>query len=198
MDLSAVQAHEPAAVTDEPRESAVIVPIIEREDPQLLFIKRAEDLANHAGEMSFPGGRRESTDPTLWETALREGNEEIGIDPETARLGGRLDDIRTITRFSVRPFVATLPQAEYRPRSPEVARVAPLSLSELTDCENYESEQREHPHHGTIRLHYFHVGEYTVWGATARILVQFLQLTTDWEPPSTVDRVVGADADFPV
>ena len=199
MDLSAVRDHEPVPVTDEDEESAVLVPVVDRaDDPHLVFTKRSEHLPNHPGQMSFPGGRREPEDASLAETATREAHEEIELEPADADIVGRLDDIRTVSRFSVRPFVARVPDRTYRPHSPEVAEVAPLSLSALTSRENYDSEHREHPHHGRIRLHYFRVDGFTVWGATARMLVQFLELATDWTVPSEVDRVVEPDADFPV
>jgi hypothetical protein len=111
---------------------------------------------------------------------------------------GRLDDIRTVTRYSVRPFVARVPDREYVPCDEEVAEVAVLPLAGLTDLDNYESERRDHPYYGTIRLHFFYVDGYTVWGATGRILVQFLQLVTDWAMPPEPDRVVDADTEFPV
>ena len=197
MDLSGVRDHGPTAVTDEDRESAVVVPVLDG-GTRLLFTKRAEHLPNHPGQMSFPGGRREPADETLRETALREGREEVGLDAERVRFVGRLDDIRTVTNFSVRPFVAQVPDRRYDLCSPEVAETAPLSLAALTDRENYDSERRDHPHHGEIRLHYFRVDGYTVWGATARMLAQFLELATDWSAPSEVDRVVDPDAEFPV
>ena len=198
MDLEAVRAHDAAAVTDEEQESAVLVPVIEREGgPALLFIKRAEDLSNHPGQMSFPGGRREPEDGTLEATAKREGNEEVGLLPEELSIVGRLDDIRTVSEFSVRPFVARVPDREYRPGDNEVAEVAVLPIAALTDRENYESERRDHPHYGEIRLHFFHVGGYTVWGATANMLVQLLEWTTDWTRPPEPDRTVDADADLP-
>ena len=197
MDLSGVRNHGPTAVADEDRESAVVVPVLDG-GARLLFTKRAEHLPNHPGQMSFPGGRREPEDETLRETALREGREEVGLDTEGVRFVGRLDDIRTVTNFSVRPFVARVPDRRYDPCSPEVAETAPLSLAALTDRENYDSERRDHPHHGEIRLHYFRVDGYTVWGATARMLAQFLELATDWSVPSEVDRVVDPDAEFPV
>ena len=197
MNLSGVCSHGPTAVTDEDRESAVVVPVLDGE-PRLLFTKRAEHLPNHPGQMSFPGGRREPEDATLQETALREGREEVGLETEGVRIVGRLDDIRTVTNFSVRPFVARVPDREYDPCSPEVAETAPLSLAALTDRENYDSERRDHPHHGEIRLHYFRVDGYTVWGATARMLAQFLELATDWSVPAEADRVVDPDAEFPV
>jgi 8-oxo-dGTP pyrophosphatase MutT (NUDIX family) len=199
MDFEAVRAHEPDVVTDERRESAVIVPVLDRDgEPHLVFTERAEHLSNHPGQMSFPGGRREPEDRDLRETALREGEEEICLDPDEVSFVGRLDDIRTVTNFSVRPFVARVPDREYEPCEHEVAEVAVLPTAELTDLDNYYSEYRDHPHYGDIRLHYFYVDGYTVWGATARILVQFLELATDWEPPAEVDAVEEPDADYPV
>ena len=199
MDLAGVRNHRPSAVTDEEREAAVIVPVVERAaGPHLLFTKRADHLQDHPGQMSFPGGGREPEDGTLEATALREANEEIGLDPETVDCVGRLDDIRTVTRYSVRPYVARIPDAEYRPSDQEVAEIAVLSITDITDLSNYESERRDHPHYGDIRLHFFRVDGFTVWGATARMLVQFLDLATDWEMPPEVDRVVGRDADLPL
>jgi len=197
MDLSRVRGHEPAAVTGGKRESAVVVPLLDGES-RLLFTKRAEHLPNHPGQMSFPGGRREPEDGSLRETALREGHEEVGLDADRVRFVGRLDDIRTVTNFSVRPFVVHVPDREFDPCSPEVAETAALSLAALTDRDSYDSERRDHPHHGEIRLHYFRVDGYTVWGATARMLAQFLELATDWSVPPEADRVADPDAKFPV
>jgi 8-oxo-dGTP pyrophosphatase MutT (NUDIX family) len=199
MDLEAVSAYDPEAVTDEREESAVVVPVIDpAAEPRLLLTKRAEHLSNHPGQMSFPGGRREPDDGSLEATARREGNEEVCLDPRAVSVVGRLDDIRTVTEFSVRPFVARVPDREYTPCDDEVAETAALSIDALTDLDNYESEYRDHPHYGSIRLHYFYVDGYTVWGATARILVQFLDLATGWNLPPEPDRTVPPDADFPV
>ena len=197
MNLHGVQAHEPEVVSDQRRESAVVVPVIERDVPHLLLTKRAEDLSNHPGQMSFPGGRREPHDEDPWETAIREAHEEVCLPREEISLVGRLDDIRTVTGFSVRPFVALAPDHEYVPCEDEVAEIAVLSVPELIDLDNYHGEYREHPYHGRIRLHYFYVDGYTVWGATARMLVQLLELTTEWTA-SDVQKVVEADAEYPV
>ncbi|MFC6836496.1 NUDIX hydrolase [Halomarina ordinaria] len=198
MDLSRVAAHRPVEVTDEEREAAVLVPLVARDDgPAILFTKRADHLGEHPGQMSFPGGGREPTDEDLLATALREANEEIGLDPETVEVVGRLDDIRTVTSYSVRPFVAWVPDTTYVPDEREVAEIAVLPVADLTDRSNYESERREHPHYGEVRLHFFHVDGFTVWGATGNMLVQFLELATDWRMPEEVDRVVDPDADLP-
>ncbi|MFB6297041.1 MAG: CoA pyrophosphatase [Salinirussus sp.] len=198
MDLEGVRRQDPAVVDGADREAAVVVPTIHAgSGPAVLFTKRADHLQDHPGQMSFPGGGREPDDADLEATARREANEEIGLEPEEIDVVGRLDDIRTVTRYSVRPFVATVPDREYVPADEEVAEVAVLPVAALTDPGNYESERRDHPYYGEIRLHYFRIEGYTVWGATARMLVQLLELATDWEMPETVDREVGADADLP-
>jgi 8-oxo-dGTP pyrophosphatase MutT (NUDIX family) len=197
MNFDRVRDHEPLVVDDEPRQAAVVVPVVSRDDEAILFTKRADHLQDHPGQMSFPGGGREPEDEDLLRTALREANEEIGLDPRAANVVGRLDDIRTITRYSVRPFVARIPEREYVPDDQEVAEIVRLSVAELTDLDNYESEQRDHPHYGQIRLHFFYVDGYTVWGATARMLVQLLELATDWRQPPEPDRYAGPDDDLP-
>lgn len=199
MDLSGIRRHQPVAADDAERWAAVIAPVLTRAgEPHILFTKRADHLGDHPGQMAFPGGGREPSDPDLEATAKREADEEIGLHPEEVDVVGRIDDITTVTGYAVRPFVARVPDREYDPDEQEVAEIVALSVADLTDRENYESERREHPQHGDRRLHFFHVDGYTVWGATGRMLVQLLELTTDWRVPETVDRVVDPDADLPV
>ncbi|MFB6267027.1 MAG: CoA pyrophosphatase [Halodesulfurarchaeum sp.] len=196
MDLGRVAAYEPVAIGDEERDAAVLVPIVERpEGPHILFIKRSDHLGEHPGQMGFPGGGQEPRDGDLRQTAIREANEEIGLRPDEIRFVGRLDDTRTTSRYAITPFVARIPDRTYRPDGREVSEVAILPLSALTDPGNYEVERREHPLFGEATIHFFHVDAYTVWGATGRILVQFLELATDWEAPGEVDHVVDPDAD---
>jgi len=187
------------AATDEGvRDAAVLAPVIDRDGADhVLFTKRAEHLTDHPGQMSFPGGGREPDDADLLATALREASEEIGLEGGEADVVGHLTDIRTVTNYRVRPFVGRVPDREYVPRDSEVAEIAVLPVAGLVDPGNYESERRDHPHYGEIRLHFFHVGGYTVWGATANMLVQLLEWTTDWTRPPEPDRTVDADADLP-
>ncbi|USZ68935.1 CoA pyrophosphatase [Halorussus salilacus] len=196
MELGRVAEYAPREVTDEDRDAAVLAPVVVRDgEYHLLFTKRADHLGEHAGQMSFPGGGREPSDADLRDTALREADEEIGLRPEEADVVGRLDDIRTTSRYAVTPYVATVPDREYVPDEREVAEIAILPVSGLLDPENYESERREHPQYGEAVVHFFRVNGYTVWGATGRILVQLLELTTDWRAPEKIDRVVDPDAD---
>ncbi len=199
MDWERVIDHEPSGAIDGDQEAAVLVPVVTRpEGAYLLFTKRADDLGEHPGQMSFPGGGREPEDGTLEATAKREAFEEVRLDPKEAEIVGRLDDIPTVSNYSVRPFVARVPDREYIPDEREVAEIVLLPVAGLTNLENYESERRDHPYYGDIRIHYFRVNGYTVWGATGRMLVQFLELATDWRMPPEADRVVDPDAEYPV
>jgi len=196
MDLSRVARHVPRQVTDEERDAAVLAPVIVRDgEYSLLFTKRADHLGEHPGQMSFPGGGREPRDVDLTATALREANEEIGLRSEEVRVVGRLDDIYTTTRYAITPIVARVPDRTYEPDEREVAEIAVLSLADLLDPENYELERREHSEYGEIDVHFFRVDGFTVWGATGRILAQFLELACGWTPPRRPDYVVDPDAE---
>ncbi|MES3517640.1 MAG: CoA pyrophosphatase [Natronomonas sp.] len=199
MDWERIAAYEPDVDVEEDREAAVLVPVITRSDGEyLLFTKRADHLGEHPGQMSFPGGGREPSDESLEATARREAHEEIGLLPETADIVGRLDDIQTITNYAVRPFAARIPDQDYVPDEREVAQIVTLPISALTDLDNYESEKRDHDYYGEVRIHFFRVDGYTVWGATGRMLVQFLELAMGWEMPPEADRTVDPDAEYPV
>ncbi|WP_135533371.1 NUDIX hydrolase [Halostella pelagica] len=188
LDLDRVTEYTPRAVTGEKYDAAVLIPVVERDgEAHLLFTKRAEHLGEHPGQMSFPGGGREPEDEDLQATALREAREEIGLDPEETEVLGRIDDIRTVTEYSVTPFVARVPDREYEPDDGEVAEIAVLSVADMLDDANYDYERREHPHYGEVVIHYFRVDGYTVWGATGRIVVDFFELTTNWRAPERID-----------
>jgi 8-oxo-dGTP pyrophosphatase MutT (NUDIX family) len=196
LDLAGLHDHDPAVVDDERRQAAVLAPVLDRPDgDHLLFIRRADHLGQHAGQMGFPGGGREPSDADLTATALREADEEVGLRPDEAEVVGRLDDVRTVSEYAVRPFVGRVPDRTYVPDGREVAAVATLPVAGLVDRTNYESELRDHPHYGEVRLHFFHVDGHTVWGATGRMVVNLLELATDWSVPEEVDRVVDPDAD---
>src|SRR6056297_2653708 len=125
--IEPIARHSPTSIEDQPSDAAVVVPIVDRPDGlAILFTKRAEHLGEHPGQMSFPGGGREPEDDGLRATALREAHEEIGLHPDEAEVVGRIDDIRTITEYSVTPFVARVPDREFVPNDDEVAEIAVL------------------------------------------------------------------------
>lgn len=191
LTLEPVADHTPLVIDDQEHDAAVLAPIVERDgDHYLLFTRRADHLGEHPGQMSFPGGGAEPEDESILATALREANEEIGLDTAETEVIGQLDDIRTVTEYAVTPFVARVPDREYVGDGNEVAEIVCLPVSGLLDPDNYEYERRDHPYYGDIVIHYFHVEGYTVWGATGRILVQLLELTTEFEAPERVDRAL--------
>lgn len=196
MDLGRVGGHEPVTIGDAERDAAVLVPIVERSGgPSLLFIRRADHLGVHPGQMSFPGGGKEPRDRTLRDTAIREAWEEIGLRATEVDVVGRLDDTRTTSGYAITPFVGRIPDRTYVPDRREVASVVFLDVDALLDPANYERKRREHPLFGEAILHFFTVEDHTVWGATGRILVQFLELATDWTPPAEPSPARGPEAD---
>lgn len=169
----------------EPTSAAVLVPVIDRADGSyLLFTERASHLPDHAGEMSFPGGRREDADADALDTALRESTEEIGLDPTEAEPVGQLPDINAPTGDQVRPFVARVPDREYDPAPSEVSDIVRLPARALVDHENYRAEYHPGMDGPAETLPYFRVDGVVVWGLTGYLTGRLLQTTADWEPPA--------------
>jgi 8-oxo-dGTP pyrophosphatase MutT (NUDIX family) len=146
------------------------------DDPGLVFTERRADLRRHAGEISFPGGRRDEGDADLRATALREAEEEIGLDPAQVKAGEALPAIKTfVTNYLVHPFVGYVPHPrglDLRPNPSEVETVLTFSLELLR--EGYEMRRlvrRGVPIHTPT----YEVEGHLIWGATARILADLLQ-----------------------
>lgn len=152
--------------------AAVLVPVVARPAGlTVLLTQRTDHLHHHAGQISFPGGRVESTDVSAVMTALRETEEEIGLDPERVELLGELAEYRTGTGFSVTPVVGLVhPPFDLRLDAFEVAEAFEVPLSFLLDPANHE--RREMEYEGRMRQYYAvpYQGRF-IWGATAGILV---------------------------
>lgn len=150
--------------------AAVLVPLyVDGGALHAVFTRRHEDLRIHAGQISFPGGRRDPGDPSLAHTALRESHEEIGLERSAVELLGALQPTPTIsTDFAVYPFVGMIRAGlAWTPSAQEVDEVLELSLRELR--RGYE--RRTLTRRGVrFRTDAFVLGEHIVWGATARIL----------------------------
>lgn len=156
-------------------EAAVLVPVFGHpDDPGLVFTERRADLRRHAGEISFPGGRRDHVDEELLTTALREAEEEIGLDPSEVELVGALPPIGTfVTNYKVFPFVGLIgDELRFEPNPSEVETVLAFRVSEL---EKGFAMRRLVRRGVPIRTPTYLVGEHLIWGATARILGELLQ-----------------------
>ncbi len=155
--------------------AAVLVPLylIDGELHAVLTRRRA-DLRRHAGEISFPGGREDASDSDLIHTALREAQEEIGLDPEAVTVAGALSPIPTIaTSYAIYPFVGLIePGHDWRPSATEVERVLEMSL---TDLRVGYGRRRLLRRGVPFRTDTFVVSDELVWGATARILSDLLE-----------------------
>ncbi len=151
-------------------QSAVLVTIAERSgQPWSVFTRRPDDLRRHAGEISFPGGRVEETDASLVETALREAQEEIGLDPAGVTILGALQPTPTIaTGYAIYPFVGAIANdLEWLPSPAEVAELIELPLRAVkAGYARRRLVRRGVP----IRTDTYVVGDHLIWGATARIL----------------------------
>jgi len=138
-----------------------------------VFTKRRDDLKRHAGEISFPGGRRDPEDADLIATALREAHEEIGLPPEAVEIVGALPPTPTfVTDYAVYPFVGLIdPGFEWEVAPTEVAYVLELPLETVRAA---HGTQRLFRRGVPFRTDTYQVGDHLIWGATARMVKDLL------------------------
>ncbi len=151
--------------------AAVLVPIVNRGDrTTIIFTQRASHLTDHGGQISFPGGRVESTDESVEHTALRETEEEIGLQRKYVKVLGRLPEYYTRTGFLVTPVVGWIePEFTLQPDSFEVAEVFEVPLAFLLNPDNHQ--QKSIMWEGKERRYYAMPYEHrNIWGVTAGIL----------------------------
>ena len=159
-----------------PRMSAVLLLLFQRDgEDWLILTRRSREVATHKGQISLPGGAWEADDESLLHTALRETREELGIPADQIKVLGRLEDVFTVvSNFNITPFVARLESVpSYVTDDREVAEVIEMPLSHLKSPDLFWSEERDGPE-GHREVYFFRYGENVVWGATAKILKQFL------------------------
>jgi 8-oxo-dGTP pyrophosphatase MutT (NUDIX family) len=154
------------------KEAAVLVPVCEHDGLHAVFTRRRHDLRRHAGEISFPGGRRDEGEE-LVQTALREAHEEIGLPPETVHVVGALPPTPTfVTNYAIYPFVGVIePGFAWVPQQSEVDEVLELPLEALRA--GY-GERRLVRRGIPFRTPTYEADGHVIWGATARILKEFL------------------------
>jgi 8-oxo-dGTP pyrophosphatase MutT (NUDIX family) len=155
-------------------QSAVLVPLFEDDGLHAVFTKRRDDLKRHAGEISFPGGRRDPTDADLLDTALREAEEEIGLARDRVEILGALPPTPTfVTNYAIYPFVGMIkPGEEWTLQAREVDRVIELRLD---DVRAGYARRRLVRHGIAFRTDTYTVGDDLIWGATGRIVADLLE-----------------------
>jgi 8-oxo-dGTP pyrophosphatase MutT (NUDIX family) len=155
-------------------DAAVLVPIFGPPGQSgLVFTERRADLRRHPGEISFPGGRQDDPAEDLVATALREAQEEIGLDPGEVEVIGALPPVGTfVTGYKVHPFVGLI--AEGLPLRPNPAEVAAILLFRVEELRAGFALRRLVRRGIPIRTPTYVIGEHLIWGATARILGDLL------------------------
>ena len=151
------------------RPAAVLVPVVDRSDPQILLTLRTE-LPSHPGQIAFPGGKIDPHDPSPADAALREAFEEIGLSPACIQPIGYLDLYLTFSGYRILPTVArVLPDYRISLSEAEVADAFEVPLAFLMDAQNHSVHSREWK--GVTRRHYaMPFGDRYIWGVTAGIL----------------------------
>jgi 8-oxo-dGTP pyrophosphatase MutT (NUDIX family) len=175
--LEAVRGHCPKPVlTAGLRPAAVIAPIQDiAGEHYLTLIERAARLSSHAGEIAFPGGNITDEDQDALDAALRELEEEIGISRERVQIIGQLDQVVVTSRYLVTPFVGMMvPPLNFRPNVEEVSAVLSVPVSALLEPDCFSAVPRTDGKPGFI--YHFRYGTVDIWGATARILKQLLEI----------------------
>ena len=166
-----------AVKTENLIEAAVLIPIVERNDGlKVILTKRSNNLKQHPGQISFPGGKSEKTDKSLVATALRETKEEIGINDKNVEILGQLSQHVTITGFKITPFIGRIRMGfSTEIQTSEVSEIFEVPLSYLSNPRNFRVESVKWK--GKKRLFYsIPYGPYYIWGATARILKNLADL----------------------
>lgn len=168
------------------RNAAVLIPLVRHDDQwQILFIRRAHsDKDRHSGQVAFPGGRIEPTDANAVEAALRETREEIGVSADSISVVGIIDAYVTVSSYEVTPVVGIVEwPTTLNLQSSEVARAFLIPLNWLRDRNNFTFRARQNMDPQSARRHPIIVfepfDEETLWGATARMTLNFLKAVDD-------------------
>ncbi len=159
--------------------AAVLLPLVPRpRGMTVLLTRRAEDLADHAGQVSFPGGRIEAGDASIEDAALREAEEEIGLSRNRIETLGHLPARETGTGFLVFPIVGLVrPPFDFSPDPREVAEIFELPLSIVLDPARHERVEKRSTSTGRVgRYHAIRHEGHFIWGTTAAMLVNFYEL----------------------
>ena len=160
-------------------QAAVLVALTDEREPQVVLGRRAAHLRLHPGEIAFPGGKREPQDVSPWATALREAHEEIGVQPSTVQRLGELATRVTRSNFQVYPCVAKIPNnCELVVDASEFDSAFMTPLARFARAEHYTLEKMS-DERGSIMVPHYAINGDSIWGVTAAVLVQLVNLVFD-------------------
>ena len=171
---------EPEITYPDLRVASVLVPLTEGAGSVLVVLsKRTDIVPHHKGQVCFPGGSREPNDDSLLDTALREAEEEMGILRGDVKILGRMEAVPTMTKFIVTPYVCAVPvNYHFTPDTFEVDEVFTVPLGTFLDFSQYrmtETVFKGDPY----PVFFIDVSDWTIWGATAKILRKFAELVKE-------------------
>ncbi|WP_423789771.1 NUDIX hydrolase [Leptospira perolatii] len=194
VDLERIKNNNPLRVESEVQipeditDSSVVIPIYRTpEGDGFLLQQRSHNLVSHPGQIAFPGGARDPEDENLLSTALREWTEEMGAPAEDLEIIGTYKGYFTHTGFHITPYLAVYHgDFVFDFNQEEVERIIRLDLSRLWSEPFYSLHVRRNPSSPLMELFYFDLEEGLLWGATARIIVNFLREHCDFSRPPMI------------
>ncbi len=162
--------------------AAVLFPFYFKEgQPYLLFTKRTDLVEHHKGQISLPGGRKDEQDPNLLQTALRETEEEIGLNPQDIRILGQTDRFLTNTSYFITPFVGLIPYPyEFTLSTSEIEYLIEVPFLHLLDDNNFEIKRYSKDGINWV-LHYYYFNHEVIWGVTGFLLSNLLSIVFDFD-----------------
>lgn len=176
-------AHHPRKINALLPKAAVLIPVTDHSDPKLIFTRRAPHMSTHSGEVAFPGGKQDHSDRDLIETALRESEEEIGLDRTRVRVLGETGTIISRYGLEVTPVVGIVDrEAKLTANTDELDRIFHVPLRYFLNRNNLTIDHWQMQDQNYQMPCYWY-GEYRIWGLTAIILAEFLNITLDADIP---------------
>ena len=148
------------------------------ESPELIYTQRSSHLSTHSGEVSFPGGKADESDPSLFGTALRESNEEINLNSEDITELGKLNYLISRHKIEVNPFVVSVDQVQALKPNEEIQEIFTVPIDFLLDPKNIKREIIKR-HGGVWQVPTWTIKDQKIWGLTAMITVNFLNVCFD-------------------
>ena len=171
--------------------AAVLIALTDEEEPEILYTLRSRKLSSHSGEVSFPGGMLEEGDNNLLNTALRESKEEIGLKESEVRILGSLDPMVSRFNISVSPYIGVIPSnVKLNTDSEEIEACFTVPLLFFLEDKRFRNDLIKR-NDKTFFIPAYKYESYVIWGLTAMITVDFLNLTVDanidlWKPGKSV------------